>query len=425
MNTNILDFGAVAGTREVCTMAIQSAIDRCASSGGGKVTIPAGEFISGTIWLKSHVELHLEHGARLIASSNQDDYNKEDAYAQNYSCIREEWRGQHFILAIEETDVAITGSGIINGSGDCFFGEPRRFSASYWVQGYAMAKDKEKLRPGQLICFVECTNVKVENVTLKNNPCWGLFLHGCENVQVRGIKVLNPPHFANTDGIDIDTCKKVTVSDCIIDTGDDGIAIRCDAKWLKKTDGICEHIVINNCSLASSACGIRIGVGKGMIRHVRISNLAVQRAGALFGLMTGFNGNGYAQISDIAIQNVSAEMVNHAFDITDGSEAGIHHISFADMRIESNYDTMIGTAKYGTISDVVFRDITLEVKGNPLREGAKELIHCSGVKNLVFERVQIHGEQEILDSWKEDIKVSNCTDVQINQCKYREERERQ
>lgn len=425
MNVNILDYGAVPGSVEVCTVAVQKAIDACAASGGGRVSIPPGKFISGTLWLKNHVELHLEHGAKLIASANQEDYNREDAYEQNYGCAREEWKGQHFILAVEQTNVAITGTGVIDGSGDAFFGEPRRFSASYWVQGYAMAKDKEKLRPGQLICFVECTNVKVENVTLQNNPCWGLFLHGCENVQVHGIKVLNPPYFANTDGIDIDTCKKVTVSDCIIDTGDDGIAIRCDAKWLNNTDKICEHIVISNCSLASSACGIRIGVGTGMIRHVRVSNLTVQRAGALFGFMTGYNGNGHAEISDISIQNVSAEKINHAFDITDGSEAGIHYISFADMRIETNYDTTISTAKHGTISDIAFRNVTFNVKGSPLSEGAKEVIHCSGVENLLFERVQIQGDQEVLAQWERDIRLNNCTEVEIQRCKYREERERE
>lgn len=424
MNVNILDYGALSNTETVCTEAIQSAIDACAASGGGRVTIPAGVFVSGTIWLKSNIELHLEHGAKLIASQNQEDYNSEDAYEQNYGCAREEWKGQHLILIVEKEHVAITGTGIIDGSGESFFGEPRRFSASYWVQGYAMAKDKEKLRPGQLICFVECTNVKVENVTLQNNPCWGLFLHGCENVQVHGIKVINPPYFANTDGIDIDTCKKVTVSDCIIDTGDDGIAIRCDAKCLKKTDGICEHINISNCFLASSACGIRVGVGKGKIRHVRIHNLTVQRAGALFGFMSGFNSNGYAEISDISIQNVSAERINHAFDITDGSVAGIHHLTFADMRIETNYDTAISTEKQGSISDITFRNVCLEVKGKPLEGGSQSIIHCNGVENLLFERIQIQGEQEILDSWNRDIEFNNCTEAQIHRCKYREERER-
>ena len=75
MNTNILDYGAAPNTKILCTEALQVAIDECAAEGGGRVTIPKGDFVSGTIWLKSHVELYLEKGARLIASDNQEDYN--------------------------------------------------------------------------------------------------------------------------------------------------------------------------------------------------------------------------------------------------------------------------------------------------------------------------------------------------------------
>ena len=175
MDTNILDFGAVPGKTELCTKAIQSAIELCAATGGGRVTIPEGEFLSGTIWLKSHVELHLKQGAWLIASDNQEDYNPEDAYVQNFGSASEEWKGQHFILAVEQEDVAITGSGILDGRGDAFFGDERKYGTTSWVQGYVTAKDKVKLRPGQLICFIECTNVLVKNITLQNTPCWGLF----------------------------------------------------------------------------------------------------------------------------------------------------------------------------------------------------------------------------------------------------------
>ena len=112
MNTNILDYGAQSGMTTICTTAIQEAIDACASSGGGRVTIPAGTYVSGTIWLRSHVELHLEHGARLIASTNREDYNALDAYPQNYSWPPEEWVGQHFILAVEVEDVVVEAEDI-------------------------------------------------------------------------------------------------------------------------------------------------------------------------------------------------------------------------------------------------------------------------------------------------------------------------
>ena len=90
MNTNIIDYGAVSGGG-LCTEAIQRAIDECERSGGGRVTVPPGLYKTGTIWLKSNVELHLEHGSILKASDNLDDYNSLDAYEQNYGCDNERW----------------------------------------------------------------------------------------------------------------------------------------------------------------------------------------------------------------------------------------------------------------------------------------------------------------------------------------------
>ena len=85
MNTCILDYGAVSGGKILCTKAINAAIEACASSGGGRVTVPAGFYLSGTIWLRSGVELHLEHGSTIKGSDNLDDYNPVDAYEQNMS----------------------------------------------------------------------------------------------------------------------------------------------------------------------------------------------------------------------------------------------------------------------------------------------------------------------------------------------------
>ena len=109
MNINILTTGAMADGVTLNTESIQKAIDLCAENGGGRVEVPAGTFVTGTIWLKSHVELYLEQGAVLKASTNMDDYNELDAYPQNYSWLPEEWVGKHLIITVGQTDVAIAG----------------------------------------------------------------------------------------------------------------------------------------------------------------------------------------------------------------------------------------------------------------------------------------------------------------------------
>lgn len=121
--------------------------------------IPAGVFVSGTIWMRSHVELHLAHGARLQASTRLEDYNQEDAFPQNQSCPEEEWNGKHLLIAYQCQDIAVTGTGVIDGSGPFFFAPPVKIWEYLWWEGLALAKDKENLRPGQMLVMVECTRV--------------------------------------------------------------------------------------------------------------------------------------------------------------------------------------------------------------------------------------------------------------------------
>ena len=116
MNIDITDRGAVPGGKVLCTAEIQRAIDDCNASGGGRVTVPPGVFLTGTIWLRDNVELHLEHGSVLKASADMNDYNALDAYPQNYGCDAEMWVGKHLIIAHETTGTAITGTGTLMGA---------------------------------------------------------------------------------------------------------------------------------------------------------------------------------------------------------------------------------------------------------------------------------------------------------------------
>ena len=99
----VSSYGADPSGKNLSTAAIQAAIDACAENGGGCVTVPNGTYVIGTLWLKSHVELYLEQGAVLKASTNMDDYNELDAYPQNYSWLPEEWVGKHLIITVGET----------------------------------------------------------------------------------------------------------------------------------------------------------------------------------------------------------------------------------------------------------------------------------------------------------------------------------
>ena len=174
MNANVLDFGAIPGGEALCTSAIQGAIDACAASGGGRVVVPAGKYKIGSIWLRSRVELHLEMGAELIASENYDDYNKTEDYEQNFDVLAEGWVGKHLIIAHEIENCAITGLGTVNGNLHAFvYRVDSACDKVYgWCHGRSELRNKEKMRPGQLVCFIESKHIKVLDITIKDSPCW-------------------------------------------------------------------------------------------------------------------------------------------------------------------------------------------------------------------------------------------------------------
>ena len=269
---------ALNGTPGENAKSIQSALDAVSAAGGGRVTIPAGTWLSGTIRLRSGVELHLEKGAVLKASPNLDDYNKEDEYPGNWPCPSEGWNACHFIIGHQVAGASITGAGTIDGNADAFFEDKVTrpdWATIAWAKGIRRQKDKVRLRPGQLIVFVRSRDLKVEGVTIRNSTCWSLFFHGCDNVVVRDYTVRNKPTDLNTDGIDIDCCSNVLLERADIDTGDDAIAIRGSQKRLG-LEKPCEHIRVRDCVLSACAMGIRIGVGNGLIRDVDIGNVKVR-----------------------------------------------------------------------------------------------------------------------------------------------------
>lgn len=421
---NILDFGAIGDGVTNNAVAIQSAIDSCYQNGGGTVIVPAGRYKTGILWLKSRVELHLSHGAVLLASEAMDDYNDVDAYEQNFSYPDEEWVGKHLIVALAAEDVAITGSGIIDGNGHLFFGEPEKRWRFLWKDGLSLAKNKEKLRPGQLICFVECTRVKVRDIRIQNATCWCCFFHGCDTVQVRGITVYNDPTYANTDGLDIDCCRFVTVSDCVIDTGDDAIAIRGNAQQIPHVSHGSEYITISNCVLGSSSSAFRIGVGNRAIRHVRISNVTVTRAATVFHLMTQYFPDCYTPLSDIAFHGISFTEAMRVFEILASAKGPVSAVSFTDIHGEVYGGSCVAATAPGAIDGLRLEQIDLTVKdAGPLSDAEKEergaqVLRLHNLQNSNFRHVAIIGAEQTSLPWDDTVVAADC-DIRCESCNFK------
>lgn len=403
----ITDYGAESGGKTLCTAAVQAAVDACAADGGGTVVVPAGTFLIGTVWLKSRVELHLQHGAVLKASADLADYNDENSYPQNFGSDGEKWCGKHLIIALEQTDVAVTGDGTIEGCADTVYGGKLHYcSNSAWREGYYLLRDGAPLRPGPMVCFVECDRVRVTGVTLRGATCWNLLLHGCYYATLTGLTIRGDKQHVNTDGVDLDTCRYVTVSDCIIDTGDDALAIRCCADHLtahsERRD--CAYITVTNCILSTSACSVRFGVGNGSIHHVQLSDLTVPRTGEGLTFMTGWGGA--LAIHDVTVHHVLAEDSGVPFQFY-GNKAPISRVTLRDCCLGASLAARVE----GDTCDLRFADITLYDRQPQAvcpamldEQRGDAMILLRDAKRISFERVRLFGEKR-----ERGLHAENCT----------------
>ena len=258
---NVLKFGAVADGVTLNTEAIQAAIDKAHRKGGGRVVFPFGKYLSGTIILKSNVELHLELGAMLLGSTNSEHYKKLNR-----------WIG--FVMADGQDNIGITGKGTIDGQGralalgiDSLFYAGKLDSTLYT---FPEKRPKEIVRP-QIIEFRDCNNIKVTGVTIQNGACWLQTYSRCRDITIDKIRVISDAYW-NNDGIDIVDCKNVRITNCYVDTSDDGICLKSD----QRDPYFCDSIYIANCSVRSSASAIKLGTASyGAFRNVVIENIKV------------------------------------------------------------------------------------------------------------------------------------------------------
>ena len=261
--------------------AIQRAVDDVSAQGGGRVIVPIGAWTTGSIELKSGVELHLPKGCLLKGSTDRRDYNANDAFPESFKSDGEEWSGGHLVYGHHVENVAITGGGVIDGSGPAFFGECDEDSRWPWYKfGLKLhPTDRTWFRPGVMVAFFCSKNIRLEGVTLANTPAWTCHLRCCDGATIRGVTIDADRTIANSDGFSIDCTRNVTVEKCTLRTGDDGIAIRASCRCAGHAQtNFCENIRVRDCDIWSCCYGIRLGIGTGTIRNVEVTDTRVHEA---------------------------------------------------------------------------------------------------------------------------------------------------
>ena len=272
---NILSYGAVGDDTTNNAAAIQAAINACHTAGGGRVLIPSGQrFRSGTIALKSDVELHVERGATLVASTDPADYPLQIvAGALAGGDLTDNAAALAMLITADRAErIAITGGGTIDGSGAQFVAEPGRYI-------HVM----KPFRPFP-VWLLGCRDVTIQDVTFRDAALWTVRLSGCEDVQVQTVRIHNDLKLPNSDGINFDRCRNVRVANCHIVAGDDCICIKnCveTAAW----GGVSENVVVTGCTLVSTSSALMVGCeARETMRNIVFDSCVIQGSGRGLGL---------------------------------------------------------------------------------------------------------------------------------------------
>ncbi|MBN1865658.1 glycoside hydrolase family 28 protein [Candidatus Sumerlaeota bacterium] len=428
---NVRDFGAVADGKTKITDAIRDAISSCAEAGGGTVVVPAGEYLTGPIELRSGVALRIEEGARIRFSVDFDDYPLVPGRFEGI----ETYVRSPLIYAHDCTNIAIEGRGRFDGNGQAW-ARPKRFKLTedewralveearsghgvidekngrWWpnqgaIDGLKLLREiasegraptleeaaqaGEALRP-TLVGFVNCRRVRLEGCTYGNSPFWNLHLIYCDRVEIRRVLVQSTWHAPNGDGIDLDSCSNVLVSETEIFAGDDGLCIKSgrDADG-RRVGRPCENVAIENCVVHHAHGGIVIGSEmSGSVRNLTANNCEFLGAdvGLRFKTMRGRGGT---------VENID-----------------IRNIAMKDIRGEAIlFTTFYHNTPPEPVSErtPVFRGFHI---ANVVCRGAKQAIHIQGLPEMPVEDVSIENATIEAESGLRCIDTRNVRLSQVN-----------
>jgi hypothetical protein len=323
---NIQKFGSVGDGKTLNTESIQAAIDKATSSGGGKVIIPEGRFLTGSIVLKSDVELHVQKNAVLLGSTNPYHYKNLN-------------RWKALILADGQQNISITGEGTIDGQGRQL---ALNCDSLYFVgeidEKYFNARRKrtnELIRP-QLLEMVNCTDVKITEVTMLNAACWVQTYDLCRNLLIDKITVKSDAYW-NNDGIDISDCRNVQITNCYVNSADDGICLKSHS-----ADHWNDSIIIANCTVRSSASAIKFGTAStGGFKNIKIENIKVYDTFRSAIALESVDGG---TLENVEINNITATNTRNAIFIrlghrnSDGAVGKLRNVKISNIKVEVPFD---------------------------------------------------------------------------------------
>lgn len=356
-------FGAIGNGLQKETRGLQAAIDACHAAGGGRVVVEAGTYVTAPFFLKSNVELHLEKGATIQGTPDIDDYFEWHTDEVNPEAAV--YNARALLIADKAENIAITGEGTIDGNSAPHYDRSDP-NANFWP-----VRDKTT-RPGRMLWFILCRNVRLEGVTLNDSPAWTVWMAGCERVRFENVTINTQRQNINADGIDIDSCRDVVIRHCNNDTGDDCIILRAIDRFLK-TPRPCEHVLVENCTLRSHCNAIRLSyLRDGVIRNATFRNITI--TDSIRGII--------CQIP------APLETPEKRVDLPKLQETVVENIFFGNCRVEAQqpiWFVLSDAWKARRLENFTFENITLVGSNAAVFKGKAD----SPIKNLVIRNLDM------------------------------------
>lgn len=448
---NILDYGAKPTLNFNNKEAIQKAIDECSNNGGGTVLVPNGYYYTGPINIKSNVNFHLADNAFIQFSKSKEEY----------PLILIDYEGQRRIRTVSPltidhaVNVAITGNGVIDGSGDLWRGVKKwKLTEKQWQKCLAKSdyiiktKETEIWYPTKtiydgimvgepdyndpnalekaspyydmyrpvLLSIKNSENILIENITIQNSPAWNIHPWFCKNLKLENVIVKNKFSAQNGDGIDIESCEYVEVSNCVFEVGDDGICVKSGKNAeARKIEGPCKNVWIHDCKVFDAHGGFVIGseMSRG-VKDVLVENCTFigTDIGVRFKSAIGRGG---------VVENIHIENINMANIIEEGF---IFTMGYVLKLLENFNEQEIGSST-DPLDIPEFKDIYIK---NIECNGAKIGIKINGLNELPihdihFENVNINCDKALDLSLCKDIYFDNVNLV-TNEKEYKIIKER-
>ncbi len=431
---NVMRYGAVADGVTKNTRAIQQIIKMVSEKGGGTVYFPAGEYLTGPIHLKSNITLYLESGSILKFSQDFNDY---------LPMVQSRWEGTEVvnfspqIYAYGAENIAIRGRGLIDGQGAVWWENRDRYEKDPntseknglepWQKEF-VEKNKNTsswyfwndkkggmaapfLRP-PMIQPVDCKNILIEGISIKNPPFWTLNPVYCENVTIDGITITNPAESPNTDGINPDACRYVHISNCHISVGDDCITIKSgrDADG-RRVGRACENITITNCTMLDGHGGVVIGSEmSGGVSKVTISNCVFEGTDRGIRLKSMRGRGGIVEeirVSNIVMRNITGEAITLNMFYNPTSEEPVSertpcfrniHISDLTVSNSNKAGVLLGLPEM-PIENITFNNLNMDTKSG---------FYIKDSRDIGFHNVKINTQKGAA------ITVENSTKIEFD-----------